>query len=283
MRKLFCVLSAAVVFLCSCQKEKSFEDPGGTTGGGTPSVPGLLTRVVSVAGADSSATDYTYDDNKSLITVTYTSTKGGNQYTRLYRNAAGIVTQFTVKNDDYVSNGVDSVVTILNYDQSKSRYSYSITNLNFSGVDYRDSTVYSYNSNGRLLNKTSYLRGASSPYLLYSKTDYSFNSGNNVAIEKLYSYDLTTKIWDLEATYNYTYDDKINPLPLGPIGQIALDDATYAGINNATSFEFTDSANPTNNFGITMTYTYNNENKPAGGSGVENSTSGSFDLRYYYN
>jgi uncharacterized lipoprotein NlpE involved in copper resistance len=283
MRKLFLAFLAAVLLLCSCKKELSLENPDSIPGGSTTTGTGLLTRMVSVAGADSSVNDYGYDAAGHLITVNYTSTRGGNQYTRLYRNSAGVLTKFTIKSDDLDSAGIDSIETVVTYNSAQGRYAYGIATINFSGVVYTDSTVYNYDNNGALINKTTYAKAGPSNYQLYSKNDYSYNTGNNIGVEKYYTFNGTANNFDLEATYNYTYDDKVNPLQLGAEGPIVLDDVSYAGPGNANSFQFIDNVDPTNNFSTSTTFTYNSLNKPSAGTVVEDPGGGTYDLRYYYN
>src|SRR5690349_20962556 len=187
MRKLFYVLPAAVILLLSCQKEKSLENPDTTTGGGNTGGSGLLTRVVNVAGTDSTSVDYGYDGNKRLVTVIFTSTHGGNQFIQLYRNSAGILTRFITKSDDLTTAGIDSIVTVLSFDAAKSRYAYGIATINFTGLLYVDSIRYNYDGTGKLINKTVYSKAGPTDYQVSAKSDYSFNTGNNIAIEKYYT------------------------------------------------------------------------------------------------
>lgn len=280
MRKLLFVLSAATIVSVACQKEASLEVPDGNAGGGTTS-QGLLTRTAFVAGADSVVTEYTYDASGRLASFTYTSTGGGNQYKRIERNNSGTMTAFVTKSQELSDLGVDSLVTTVDYDNAKSRYKHSVSTIDFGGSDYSDSTVFNYDGNGNLTDKVSYAKAGAAPYIPYQKVEYTYGSGNTLS-EKYYNTN-TNGAWVLLGTYSYSYDSKLNPVRLGPEAMIVLDDGTYFSNNNVTSLNYTDAADPANNFTLTTTFTYNSADKPSGGTAVETPGSGSYELRYYYN
>lgn len=285
MRKILIALSAVVLVMSACQKEGSFEETSGTpgsgggTGGGTTPT-GLLARSVYVAGADSIMVDYGYDASKRLVTFNYTTTGGGNQFKRVVRNSAGIMTRYVVKSEELLSLGIDSIITNVNYDAAKSQYTYSISSVNVSGMTYVDSTHFTYDGSGNLTAKTAFARGGLTPYQPYQKSEYTYASGN-VTSEKFYSAN-ASRGWDLEGTYNYTYDNKVNPVKLGAEAMIALDDASYFSNNNATVLSYVDGSDPSYNYTLTSTFTYNSANKPSGGTAVETPGSASYTLRYYY-
>lgn len=286
MRKLLIAFVALAFGLTACQKEGSFENPTSTPGSGGGTTDALLTRLVYAAGADSIATDLGYDGSKRLVTLTTASTQNGNQTTRLYRNASGILTRYTTKSDELAGLGIDSLVTDVKYDAAKSVYTYSLSTITYSGTTITDSTVFGYNGSN-LVSKTNYAKGGPAPYTVYAKTEYGY-TGSNVVTEKSYSPGATAGSWDLEYTYSYTYDDKVNPLKFGPEGLIALTDFTlasapYGSANNATKADFVDQTDPTNNFSFTTTYTYNTSNKPSAGNAVVAPGPGGYQLRYYYN
>lgn len=284
MRKILILLSAVTGMLTACQKEASLEDPNATPGGGSGGTTqtGLLTRNVFVAGADSIMVDYGYDAAKRLTTYTYATTGGGNSSKRIVRNSTGIITQYITKSEDLLSSNIDSTVTTLNYNAAQSRYTYGITVFEFQSIMYKDSSAFTYDGSGNLLAKTSYLSGGPAPYQAYQKTEYTYTAGN-VSSEKYFSPNTTGTGWNLEATYNYVYDSKVNPVKLGTEAMIVLDDGSYFGNNNVTTLNFIDGTDPSGNFSLVTTYTYNNTNKPSGGTTVENPGSATYSLRYYYN
>ncbi|NTS41148.1 hypothetical protein HRG84_09515 [Flavisolibacter sp. BT320] len=283
MKKLLFSFSAALFLLTSCQKEISLEvpdsDPGG--GGGGNTTQGLLTRTAFVAGGDSVVTEYTYDGAKRLATFTYTSTGGGNQFKRIVRNNAGLMTAFITKSDELLTLGVDSLETRMVYDNALNRYRYSVSTILLGGSDYSDSTAYTYDGSGNLVEKASFAKVGPSPYLPYQKVEYTFGSGNTLS-EEYYSIDSNGN-WESLGTYNYAYDAKLNPIKLGVEGMIVLDDGTFFSNNNVTTLSFVDAADPASNFSLTTTFIYNSADKPASGTAVETPGSGSYALRYYYN
>ncbi|MDQ3278716.1 MAG: hypothetical protein M3Q06_10340 [Bacteroidota bacterium] len=279
MKKLLFSLSAALFLLSACQKENSLEAPDNSPGGGGNTSQGLLRRVVLVAGADSTAADFTYDGSKRLETFTSTSTGGGNTFKRIVRNAAGVMVQFVTKSDDWQTAGVDSVVSNVAVD-AQNRYKNSTFSLTLGNVTYNDSTVYNYDGNGNLAEKVSFAQVLPAPFTTYQRVEYTYGSGN-VLSEKYYEMG-TTGGWKLLATYGYAYDAKTNPVKLGLEAMIALDDGTYFSNNNVINLTIADPADPSNNVSIATTYTYNSANKPSGGTATESSSSGTYTLRYYY-
>lgn len=291
MRKLLIIFSAIAIALSACQKEASFEDPNSVPGSGGGATGGLLTRQVFVdAGAsDSSVVLYTYDASKR-ITKVETVTSQYNEQISLSRNTAGIISQMVLQNDIVSSNfGVSQITVTMNYSTAESRYKYSKAVIPVGGVSYTDSTAYVY-TNGNLANKTSYISAAGSPYIPFSKVDYTFTAGN-VTSEKVYEYDNTTSAWNLYYTNTYSYDAKVNPLVLGTDALLIDPLFTYFGFtsassfgsNNATVINYIDPTDASNNYTLTSTYTYNTANKPTAGTATETPGSGKYNWRFYYN
>lgn len=286
MRKLLFAFTALTLGLTACQKEGSFENPNGSAGSGGGTTSGLLTRLVYAAGADSIAMDFGYDGANRLISLSTTSTQDGNQVVKLYRNSSGILTRYTTKSDELTGLGLDSLVTDVSYDASRSKYAYSRSSITLNGVTIVDSTAFEYNSANNLVTKKSYAKGGPALYTIYAKTEYAY-TGSNVVTEKNFSPGATADSWDPEYTYTYTYDDKTNPLKFGPEGLIALTDFTlasapYGSASNATKTDFVDHTDNNNNFSFTTAYTYSSSNKPSAGTATLAPGPGGYQLRYYY-
>ncbi|HEV7330681.1 MAG TPA: hypothetical protein VGN63_06565 [Flavisolibacter sp.] len=282
MRKLLFALSAVAIVSVACQKEVSLEvpdsDPG--SGGGGNTTQGLLRRTAFVAGADSVITEYTYDASNRLATFTYTSTGGGNQFKRIVRNNAGIITAYITKSAELIGLGIDSLVTNVFYDNTNNQYKDAVSTISFGGSDYSDSTAFTY-SGGNLIRKESFAKVGPAPYTAYQKVEYTFGSGNTLS--EMYFDINNSGNYELLGTYNYAYDAKLNPIKLGVEGMIVLDDATYFSNNNVTNMSYVDAADPSSDFSLATTFTYNSADKPSGGTAVETPGSGSYTLRYYYN
>lgn len=282
MKKMLILLGAVTILFSACQKEISLEDPDASPGGGGTTPTGLLTRYVFEAGADSIMVNYGYDAARRLTNFTYATTGGGNNTKRIIRNSAGIITQYISKGEDLLSSGIDSAVTNLTYNAAQGRYKSGLTIFELQGVTIRDSTEFAYDGSGNLITKTSFLAAGPSPYQAYQKAEYTYVSGN-VTSEKYFGPNTTGTGWDLQETYNYAFDNKINPVKLGTEAMIVLDDASYFGNNNATRLTYVDSTDPSFNYTFDTTYTYNTTNKPTGGTVVETPGSATYTLRYYYN
>lgn len=292
MRKLLIVLSGIVLTLTACQKERSLETDGSTPGGGNTGggggggnqTLGLLTRLVDAAGPDSSVKEYSYDAANRLVNFRLTDTDPDlNASSRIVRNSAGVITRFVIKSPTLTFNGIDSIARIPVYNSAQSRYTHSIGQVTLNSVPYIDSTAYSYDGAGNLTGKTSFIRTTQSPYIPIFRYEYTY-VGSNLVSQKIYAASGTNGAMELGATFNYTYDNKVGPLRLGPEALIVLDDdVSLYGNNNPASVNFIDASDPNNTYTFNYTYNYNTLNKPITGTATRTPGGGTRDVRYYYN
>ena len=294
MKKLLIAFSAAALVLSACKKEPSFENsgnnPGGGSGGGGGSTPsGLLSRMVfSDAGdTDSTAYNYEYDAAKRLSFVNFESSNFTDAV-RLKRNAAGIITEASIKNEVVTSLGLDSLVIRYNYSTSESRYKSAIFSIPIQGIVFTDSTVLNYDASGNVTSKVTYGGMLGVPFAPQAKMDFTYGNGNIIS-SKSYTYD--NNAWDLEYTFNYTYDNKTNPLRMGVEAVLVdayispafgMSGAIYYGPNNATIIDYIDATDSANNYKLTSSFTYDTSNKPTNGTAVETPGNGSYKWRFYY-
>src|SRR5882672_12450812 len=134
MRISIILLACISLFLFSCQKEAEFanRDNGGNGGNNSG---GLLVKMVQKAGSDSIVTTYGYDANKKIINLKRIGIDQGspvNAEYRFYRNS-GILIQYSIIDADLVAAGIDSLVTIVHYNSSASRYTSYVLNINIPG------------------------------------------------------------------------------------------------------------------------------------------------------
>jgi hypothetical protein len=270
-----------VLFLFSCQKEVDFVNGNGG-GGGTPS-GNRLVRSVSKTGTDSVVTVYTYNGSGKFINVKSTGMSGGvdqgNEF-KYYRNGSGIITRTVQINPNFVAAGIDSVITIVHY--ANSRYTNAVTSLSLAGFTVNDSIVHVYDASGKVIRDEEYqeLVGVQ-PYELTGKVLYTYDAAGNVKQLDVYAHDATTSADDLEFTLKYTFDTKTAAISYGAdaigVGQVDL-----VSVNNPIKLEFIDPADPTNNFVFDITYNYNSNNKPS--TGTQTQTPGSIvsNLSFYY-
>lgn len=58
------------------------------------------------------------------------------------RNASGVIQQQIVKSNDLITLGVDSIITVVNYDAANSRYKSGVSVFSIFGLGIRDSIVF---------------------------------------------------------------------------------------------------------------------------------------------
>lgn len=274
MRKIFAALSVLVsIILFSCQKEIHFGNgngSGGGSGGGTTG--NTLVKTVSKTGTDSVVTVYTYNSNKKIINQKITGiqqgTDAGNEY-KYYRNTSGIITRYVQINANFISAGIDSVITIVHYDAASSRYTSTVTDISLFGFTVTDSTVLVYDAAAKVTRTDVYqsipLIGG---YDLSLKTKYTYAANGNVA--QLDIYDATSGTDVLASTIKYSFDAKTSALNVSNMfinlnEAFAIGHGDWVSVNNATKVEIIDVTTPANSQTSNVTYTYNSNNRPATG------------------
>ena len=267
MRKVFLAI-AITIFLFSCKKEKSFNPAGGTTGGGTTAT--VLTKAVTKFGPnDSIIVFYGYDNQKRFISYKYDLVSSGNHYGGEYtfvRNAQGVVQKVIIKSDDLATSGLDSLVSIVHYNTSSSRYTSSVITLDENGSTVKDSTAFTYNAAGKMIQSEEFLDdGISGGYGEIAKTEYTYDAEGNIIKSKNYYFDDSTGTYVASDQDVYEYDTKVNPLVLGNEAFL-LGDPSLVSTHNITKDTYTDLEDATNNDVTTNVYTYNASNKPITGT-----------------
>ncbi|RYZ61352.1 MAG: hypothetical protein EOO14_05275 [Chitinophagaceae bacterium] len=287
MRKLLFVLSAVAIVSVSCQKENSLELPDSSPGtGGGNNATGQLVRMVLVSGTDSLAYDFSYDVAGRLGLIK-ASAANYNETIRFQRDASGIIKNIIQKNTGLLSGGIDSVDTRYYYNAAQGGYTAGVFEMDIQGATYIDSTTFTYDGSGKLSSRTSYAGGIGVPFELSSKLDYTLTALNMNSV-KSYSYNRSN--WDLDYTINFSYDNKTNPLHMG-IETLLIDPyispafglnaSIYFGANNVTFIDYIDPNDPADSYNIRTTYTYNNLDKPTGGTAIESNFTSFW--RFYYN
>ena len=112
--------------------------------------------------------------------------------------------------------------------------------------------------------------GSGLGYEPLTKIEFTYN-GNNLASQKIYSYESTTSSYTLEDTYTFEYDAKINPMKFSEEAMI-LGMSQFYSANNITKTTLVSVANPPDNFVANITYTYNSVNRPVTGTEVNGGT-----------
>lgn len=224
----FCMLLFTVI---SCQKEIDWgTSPTSGTGtgngsggsgsgggtGGSGSTGNLLVKDTAVTGSDSLITTYTYDSQNRLETELIVGKQLGmdyKSYRKLFRDAAGRISQIKQKIDQAGFPSSDTAVTTFHYpNATANEYDYSLMNSGeFFGLVTIDSTVYTYSGSNMTTNSHymgSYLGGSLiMPASLSQKWDFTYDASGKVT--KMVNYSNTSGTpgapLDLVGTYTYTY------------------------------------------------------------------------------
>ena len=275
--RVFVLVCAIVAFLLfSCQKE--IENENNTSGS-------LLVKTVSRSGSDSLITTYAYDANQKLINkkTTGIDVKGVdvNREYRIYRNASGIVTNYSVIDADLISVGIDSLATLVHYDATLSKYTSSVTVIGAPGYNFFDSTVFSYDGSGRIIAADLYDGVLGSSWHSFTgKEQFAYSPAGNMAQHEIKDVDQSVTIIPISVT-NFSYDDKLNPLHLGNEGIVLKLDECYS-LNNIVTEIVTDNSDPSGDQTETLTYAYNDQNRPTIGQLIIMPNDLSATITYYY-
>ena len=255
------LLTAILFFLAvafvSCQKE--IKDIFAGTGGTSNAT--RLIKTVDKSGLDSTVTIYGYNSSGKIIGADISGIDSGQAFDlnlSYVRNNSGIIQKQIIKSSSFSAIGIDSLVTIISYDAAANQYKNAVSSFVLFGLPLMDSIVFQYDGSGRLIAEIDYT-DVGFGYDPSTKKEYTY-SGNNLASEKLYSYDLASSSYSLEDTYTYEYDTKINPLQFVADAPI-LNLYPFYSANNVTKTTYV-ASDPTYNYIATEAYTYNSSNRP---------------------
>ena len=272
MRIVITLVVAALVFT-SCKKEQDSVNGGGNNNT-------RLLKMVGKSGSDSSLSEFTYNASGKIVGFRLSGVEsGGPLDLRLtyVRNSSDVIQKQILKGNDLGALGLDSIVTVVNYDVGNNRYKNAISVLVLFGFTIKDSIVFQYDGTGRLTSEIDYT-DAGSGMEPSTKTEYSY-LGNNLGGEKYYSYDNIAAGFELEETYTYEYDSKINPMQFAPDAAVLNMNPFYSA-NNITKTTYLDATDPSNNYVSNDTYTYTSLNRPATSTSVTGSNT--VTTTYYY-
>ena len=274
MRILITLLAVTALFFLSCKKENDSVNGGGSNNSTK------LVKMVAKSGSDSSVSEFTYNSSGKIVGFKLSGVEsGGPLDLRLtyVRNSSDVIQKQILKGNDLGALGLDSIVTVVNYDVGNNRYKNAISVLVLFGFAIKDSIVFQYDGTGRLTSEIDYT-DAGSGMEPSTKTEYTY-LGNNLGGEKYYSYDNIASSFELEETYTYEYDSKINPLQFAPDAAVLNMNPFYSA-NNITKTTYVDAIDASNNYVSNDTYTYTSVNRPATSTSVTGSNT--VATTYYY-
>jgi len=272
--RILITLVVAAVLVSSCKKEQDSVNGGGGNNNTR------LIKMVGKSGQDSSVSEFTYNASGRIVGFKLSGAESGSpldlRLTYL-RNSSDIIQKQILKSNDLGALGLDSIVTIVNYDAGNNRYKNAVSVVTLFGFAIKDSIVFQYDGTGRLSSEIDYT-DAGSGMEPSSKIEYTY-AGNNLAGEKHYDYDNGTASFQLTDGATYEYDSKINPLQFAPDAAVLNMNPFYSA-NNITKTTYVDATDASNNYVSNDTYTYTSTNRPATSTSTTGSTSTT--TNYYY-
>jgi hypothetical protein len=161
-----------------------------------------------------------------------------------------------------VSAGIDSLVTIVHYNFSASRYTSYVLNINIPGFILLDSSVFVYDGSGKIIGEDGYQSpsGLGNDYYLTGRVNYSYSASGNLSQLDIHDLD-QSGAETFSARTSADYDGKTNPLHFDneafPMGH-----PEWISPNNIAGEQLSDSNGPADDQTVTMSYSYNGNNKP---------------------
>jgi len=280
--KLFFLFAIIALTVISCQKEIDW--------GTGASADQTLIRIKSKTGTtDTTQIDYFYDANKRIVRELTNGIAAGQDLNNdlvIVRNSSVIITKTIQKAAALLAAGVDSVVTVYNYNTGTSRYTSSVFTLGIPGFSVLDSAVYTYNVNAMISKDEHYLQILGLPIpvppVLVARNTYTYSPDGknllNVATDAATTPGDPLSPASLQV---FAYDAKKNPLIIANeailIGRTGLYNA-----NNATKAVLTNTIDPTQNFTMDYTFKYNTGNKPDSSTGTRTPGGDVTLYKYFY-
>jgi hypothetical protein len=217
------------------------------------------TRLVKETVANGSSTEtatYSYTAEGKLSSVRWNYGGLGYEDMRISRNADGLIEKLTYTNP----NPRD--IRVINVGSSGGKYTFTEWTT-IEGLDtFVQKISFAYDLEGRIAEtiETEQFRGRNPD--AKSRKTYAYTN-NNLATVKVYR--IAGGNNNLADTYQFTYDDKINPVAFGPEWiLLSLDDGNYdtrSSANNCTKIIVMEDNFPPETYNYT--YTYTNQNRPA--------------------
>lgn len=277
MKKLLLpIVVLTSLFVISCQKEVN-NIFANTSGGGNSL--GLLTKVVTKNGSDSSVISYSYNNSNKITGVNNASVTSGNTTVSndvIVRNNQGIIQEIITKSTDFTSIAIDSVISIINYDASSKHYTNRIVKYSTLGVSFLDSAAFIYDAFDKIITEFDYIDdGSGNKQTIQSDFTY---SGSNMSGLKLYNLSSGTPI--LQTTELFDYDAKPSPLTLGNEAFIVNNAFQFLSVNNILKQTVSVAGDRVTHL-VNYNYTYNLLNQPVTASLTQDGQSAG-TINYYY-
>lgn len=210
---------------------------------------------------------YDYDANNRLVSITQLYTDSSNiVHTNAYRykrDAAGRIVRVSQNLQGGGQGGLpDSVFTDVHYPSStSSNFDYTVSNINFGGIIYSDSTLFGYS--GSVVSTEKLYSGVLpiSSMALSATVEYSY-TGNNLTMMKQFGPTSTVAA----SVAMFEYDSKLNPFSNGIESFLPGIGKGNISKNNGIKEVYTDNSNGNTTAQATYSYQYNSNNMPVTGT-----------------
>lgn len=287
MKNIFVFATSTILLLASCSKEKSIDssDPDGPGLPGNQNTGSLLIKGVLTEGSDSIVTTYKYDGKQRLSGQSITATMANfiNVDFEIMRHNDGQINEYKFSSAEFVTMGVESVNYKLQYNGSKSQYINKVMAFQIQNIQIKDSTVYLYNAQNRIIKSERFLRDPFTfQYLKTTIQEYTYNNAGDLVKALKFYFDEDLNDFVLFDDTTYEFDDNLNPLQLGNEAIILETDNLYGSHNvKKETVIYTD--DPSNNRSLSANFTYNADKKPIASTITDNLSGGTSSFKYYYN
>jgi hypothetical protein len=252
-----------LLLLFGCSKTT----PG--TGGGSAGTVLIKTVTVNAAsGSDSVIFEYGYDADGRLITYTSTlqtaSPPDMTDYTRYYRDNSERIYKIAEITNQLV-NGIpsDTVLTFITHIAATTRLEYAIRQQPIGGEMIYDSATFMYDGVGNLIRTTHFTYPVSAPDSINSSYyTWSWDANHDLTEIDLYNDPGNAGNPQLNLTYQFSYDSKINPLNQGDDVLLETIWEIESSHNIILQKDIFPGAGSYLNGSLTTNYMYNSNNLP---------------------
>jgi hypothetical protein len=233
LRLLVCCLCS--LFIISCQKEIDWGTPAGGSGSGGTGSGGsgsggsgsgsngdLLVRAVAVTAGttDTNIVTLTWNSNKQLTQYKSTGKTNGLDASAEYditRLSNGQIQKiFSIPFAYLGASGIDSIVAYVYYQTGTNKFQYALRTTYTSFLNTSDSVVFTYNSAGKIITKTTYQESLLTGTMAMSaKESYTYDANGNVTGVTADSVDPITGVLVPAGSTTMTYNSHKSPVTMG--------------------------------------------------------------------
>jgi hypothetical protein len=224
------LLALACILTFSCKKNRGGDDDGSTNNSAPTDTTAIsknfLSKVVSTTGANVTTNTYLYDEQGRLSWFSNTSTQADyfEDTSKIIRDADGFIKQIVYRSDSsskYADPKLDSVVFNVFYNAASSKYTHKVLKYKSYGVNFKDSSVYTYDGQNRIIKEDAYYFDykTTKTYIKWAQYDFIYSSNEDMTSRKTVYYNIDDDKTDYPFDITYTYHDKgVNLLNLGNEG-----------------------------------------------------------------